>query len=108
MCISLQWEYCQLSVINPMIRETSIMFSETSGRVRVHKLTKGEASFEVCLGLLGGSGWELVSTNMSHDSYGGLKRQYAHFKRVKVKGRQIDEPKIKVPSDKFDIQGLTG
>ncbi|MCO4783239.1 MAG: hypothetical protein KC646_13015 [Candidatus Cloacimonetes bacterium] len=105
---TLQWEYCQLCVINPMTRETSIMFSETNGRVRVHKFSKGEVSFEVCLGLLGGAGWELVSTNMIHDSYGGLKRQYAHFKRPKQEGRQIDEPRIIIPDSKLDIGGLTG
>lgn len=103
-----QWEYCQLCVINPVARETSIMFSETTGRVRVHKFSKGEVSFEVCLGLLGGAGWELVSCNMIHDSFGGLKRQYAHFKRIKQEGRQIDEPRIKTPKSKLDVSGLTG
>ncbi|MCJ8345919.1 hypothetical protein MJH12_10285 [bacterium] len=104
----LQWEYCQLCVINPMARETSIMFSETSGRVRVHKFSRGEVSFEVCLGLLGGAGWEMVSTNLIHDSCGALKRQYAHFKRLKESGRQIDEPRIITPQDKMDLNGLTG
>ncbi|PCJ18167.1 MAG: hypothetical protein COB02_11300 [Candidatus Cloacimonadota bacterium] len=104
----IQWEYCQVCVINPNIRETSIMFSETNGRVRVHKFTKGALSFEACLGLVGGVGWEMVSTHLIHDSCGGLKRQYAYFKRQKETGRKIDEPRIIIPTDKFDINGLTG
>lgn len=46
------------------------------------------------MGMLGKSGWELVSANQEPDRMDLCTVNYLYFKRAAVEGRAVDEPKL--------------
>lgn len=108
------WEYCQLLLIDSKIDEgklrCALAIRYFGAGSRMLSRAQGDDArlwesnpWEEAMARLGEGGWELVSVqhaNRAGDMGGGGELSnanvVAYFKRVKVEGRPVDEPELKL------------
>lgn len=98
-----QWEYCILNIsLSAFLqRDFSVTYISINGESRTKRLFNDLRKatpdmFNTAFGLLGATGWELVSVQNGWSSFGGIKKDeiVAYFKRPFLEGRNIEEQDI--------------